>query len=146
MNNLSTRILLRTLSDGIGLGILGGLLFQMVFFRLTWDSILLGAGFGAFGGFIVGLTNGIAASTVLSRLVSPVSNIRAFHRKLNGILLVTTILTVAILVSVIFSPFTGYRIFGLLLGFPVMFFASICSLIGSQWLGNWYLRQNSPTN
>ena len=138
-NNLALQILARAIIFGISLGAVMGLVFQFIFFQISWQTIFWGAGFGGLGGLIVGLINGVAAILILPRFYSDISNIRKFRLKLNGGLLIVTVFVTFAIYTSIFYLFTGSSS-GLLFAIPVVFLSAICSLIASHFLGSWYLQ------
>lgn len=138
-NTLFSQMLARAIFFGFSLGAAMGLIFQAIFFQISWQTILWGVGFGGLGGTIVGVIDGVVAIFILPRFFPHISNVKKYRLTLNGVLLLATILVTFALYTPIFYLFTGSSS-SLLFAIPIVFLSSICSLIASHILGSWYLQ------
>ena len=99
--------MIRAILYGVVLGGIMGLVFEAIFFHLAWNTVFWGLGFGMAGGFIVGVTDGIAALAMFSHRFSNIPTISKYHSRFNGVLLLATVITTAILYISFFSLISG---------------------------------------
>jgi len=133
-------ILAHTMLLGFGLGAAMGMVFQAIFFHLSWQTILWGFGFGAIGGLVVGIIDGVNALWILLRFFRTIPNVGLFRLVLNGVLMLATIVTTIAVYTPIFFFISGSLSAALLFVFPIVFSSALCSLVASHILGSWYLR------